>query len=326
MTNDECINGWIEQYDDLLVYLDKISYKGLDCEEIIKLLSEKYSVMDVYGNGRRAHIQLLKNGYKMLVSINMSKNNGIELKDTVECWFESNDYRKCRMSKLREDYYRSITFEQEKHSQAEPYTYMIGIYNVENDQYQTYYRRNKDEAYQFAREKQQQLSVLRLCYFIVIYKCEVTNWPHTITPIPNSRHVISTKTKKETKFEMRKNLKFDTFVDEYFYDGQVKHGSDNKIDEDMIIVAIMSVVKLDSEGNMETDMQLYNSKDEAREKGNEIIEDWMRNNGFTFDEDKLNEGYCHLKLCEKRDFGNSIKVNCVQNIAELNISIMEIEV
>jgi len=326
MTHDECINGWIEQYDELLVYLDKISYKNFDCEEIIKLLSEKYSIVDVYGNGRRAHIQLLKNGHKMVVSVKINKDNSIDLMNTAECWFASNDRRKCSVSGLREDYYKSIALENGGCFKTGSYTYMIDIYNTENDKCQTHYRRNKDDAYQFAREQQQHLSTLRQCYFIVIHKCEIEDWPYTITPIPNSRYIISTKTKKETKFEMRKKLKFDFFADEYFYDRQVKYEHDTKIEEDVMIIVVMSVVKLDSEGNLETDMQLYSTKDEAREKSNEIIEDWMRKNGFTFDEDKLNDKYSHLKLCEKRDFGNSIKINCVQSIAELNISILEIEV
>ena len=330
MTVYECVDGWLAQFDELDHYVSEECDGKLKFKEAIEALSRKYKVVDYDAKNNRAHIHLLENGHKLKVTFCGDKGKNMALLDTVECWFIQSRFHKCSISKFRSGGYYVRKYESEygKKFDSDIYTYtdsyIIEIYKLKyktSDRIDTYYFYDKEKALNFARVVQKKLAnEYKECHYITIHKLADGWWPNGQEKVPNSRHVLSSKSKKETIFELRRNLVFDLFVDEYYHEkpDYYEEGGKDK-------VVMMSIVKLDKEGNLENDMICCSSKKNAKKMANDLIDNWMKKNGFTIYKDECNENR-YLKLCEKRDFCNSIKVNCVQNIAEFNVLMMEVDI
>lgn len=316
---NECINSWLEQYDRLSFELNKILQTYSNIQDVINVLSKQYVAVTTNKAGNRAYIPLLKNGHKMIVSVGIDKNKNIVLSDMSECWFTPGQSRKCHVSKLRDTDYRIfIDMDFGRYFVKDEDLYAIQVYDLTKDrsEYKIHYRHDKNEALKFAKEEQERLSVCKQCFCLTIHKGSIEHKSYNVTIEPESCYTLSTKSKKETKLEIRKNLRFEFRVDEYF------SGKSSKSEA----IAVMSIVKLDKDGNLKNDIQYYNSKDDARKAAQEIIEQWMTEKHFTSDEYVYEKSHDYYELCEKRDFGNSIKINCIHNIAELNIQIVEIDI
>ena len=320
MTIYECVNGWLAQYDELAHYISEECDGKLSFEEAIETLSRRYNVLDFDAKKKRALIQFLGNGHKFIVTFCGNKEKNMSLLDTVECWFAQRHSQKCLVSKLRSSGYVS-KYEYEYYRTFDERSYIIRTYELterDSKKCSTYYGYSKKDALMIARAEQKLLAkASKVCFYITIQKLVGGTRFYDQVVEPDFLYVLSSKSKKETKFEMRRKLVFDLEVDEYFYDKHDYYDEEDGKDK----VVMMSIVKLDKDGNLENDMICCESKDEARKTAHKLIEDWMQKNQLTFDEDSR-----YFNLCEKRDFGNSITVNCVQNRAEFNVLMKDFEI
>lgn len=325
MTFDECVNGWIEQYDEFAECLNKILLTNIGFQETINKLSEKYEKLFYTKNCEGNHalvFLLIKYGHEMHLHVYKDKHERAVLSDTV-CFFLFDNVYECTINELHNSSYREML--NEKHGQCfNECVYFVNVYKSDCSYLETtsgMYNTPR-EALDFAIGRQKYLSANELdCCFIVISCGRKKKRNVKFIEPPYEYYRISTKTKGETMRLMRiKGLRF--YVNEFIETIPNPENMQNNINESAKgSFFMMTIVSVDDNGNMKCNLERYPSKERARQVAEFSIDKWMSENNFTLDEKACS--FC--SLCEKEDYDNFIEVRHIKGIAEINVLIKEYE-
>ena len=324
MTLKECFNLWIAQYNEFKERFEKAVEVNPDFNSVVDSMSSKYTKYNYDEINELADFSLSKKGYEVCVTICKNNDGTARLSIVLNCWFSlgNNHMIDCTIDDLKDDKFLS-KMKAKFGDKFDTDIYTISVSNMEDDNFSFDDRHtvidyeDEHEAIDAARELAEELhNSFSDCICISVLTGEKRKPSGDVVGDDLvDIYTISTKSRGETVRARKRagycKLTVDEYADEIISN---RMGNSEK-------VIILTIIKLDSDGNISYSVDRYESVEKAKQRAEELLVFWMNENDFTFDEDK-SENFC-MSLCTREDHGNLIVVNRTDYIDEFNALISE---
>ena len=323
MNTFECIDFWLEQYDDFAAEFNEISQYTLDFDEVVEGLSvifgKHFPLYEDEPYGNECFV-LTKYGFPMWVVIQLDENDQIELSDTVRCWFSSNDDIYCTISELQSsDYRKKLKRKYDKHVTQRIFVMREHSYGTQMT-YLTDKHENPQDAFEYALSYQATISRFPYNYSLIsLLNMPKENVDDEISDDSFEYYTFGSKTEGEMTMEMRK-------VDDirYIDKSLIIDSRNTNHSEDTKFITIMSVTELNKKGVLNYGIERFESGIKAREEAEHIITKWLFQHGYELDDGDSTSDT--KNLCERFEYTNLVEICHKRSIEKLSILIKTFEV